>query len=434
MIKKSLLSAIAIGLLLLLLPGMVQADSELSVLTSSAEMDFPSRLIFSVSAESDVNISDIRLHYRVDRMEHALITSEVYIEFTPATQVSEQWVWDMRKTGGLPPGSSVDYWWTVTDADGDRVATEMARVPIEDKRYDWQNITEGKVTLYWYQGDDSFSQELMATAQGALARLAEDTGAELEKPISIYIYANSQDLRGSMIFPQEWTGGVAFTRYGIIAIGISPNQSDLEWGKRAIAHELTHLVIHQMTFNPYNDLPTWLDEGLAMTSEGELGSQFVSVLDKAIAENSLITVSSLASPFSAYAEESILAYAQSYEIVAFLIDEYGREKMFELLSTFRQGSGYDEALERVYGFDMDGLNERWLATIDMPAPPAEPIEEEVSPVIVLPMEEGVTPAVTQSVEEEGIPTAILGILAGLATGIFLWLALFIEGWAWRRGW
>jgi hypothetical protein len=35
--------------------------------------------------------------------------------------------------------------------------------------------------------------------------------------------------------------------------------------------------------------------------------------------------------------------------------------MFELLHTFRQGSGYDEALLKVYGFDMDGLEARWKA-------------------------------------------------------------------------
>jgi hypothetical protein len=204
----------------------------------------------------------------VDRMEHAQITSEVYIEFTPATSVEEQWVWDMRKTGGLPPGSSVTYWWTVADAGGDKVKTDMARIQIEDNRYNWRSLTDGKVTLYWYKGDASFADELMATAQGALVRLAADTGAELEKPVKLYVYASSEDLRGSMIFPQEWTGGVAFTRYGIIAIGIGPG--NLDWGNRAVAHELTHLVIHQVTFNPYNDLPTWLDEGLAMNTEGEL--------------------------------------------------------------------------------------------------------------------------------------------------------------------
>ncbi len=364
MIKKATLSALVICLLFLLSPVPVQAGGGLTVLDSSAEMDFPLKLNFSLSAESDVNITDIRLHYMVDRMEHARITSEVYIEFIPATSVAADWVWDMRKTGGLPPGSSVAYWWTLTDAEGSRVKTDISRVGIEDNRYDWHSLTEGKVTLHWYKGDDYFSSELMAATQEALVRLAEDTGAELEKPVNIYIYASSQDLRGSMIYPQEWTGGVAFTRYGIIAIGIAPNINELNWGRRVIAHELTHLVIHQMTFNPYSDLPTWLDEGLAMTSEGELGLTFTSVLHKAKAENQLISVQSLSSPFSAYAEESSLAYAQSYSLVEYLLDVYGRQKMFKLLNTFKQGSGYDEALDRVYGFDMDGLDALWRASLE----------------------------------------------------------------------
>ncbi len=366
MIKKVTLSVIGICCLLALLnPCLAKAGGELTVLTSSAEMDFPLSLKFNLSAESDVNITDIRLHYMVDRMEHARITSEVYIEFMPATSVAEQWIWDMRKTGGLPPGSSVSYWWTVADAGGDEVKTDQARIQIEDNRYDWRSLTEGKVTLYWYQGDDSFAGELMATAQGALVRLAEDTGAELERPVKMYVYASSQDLRGSMIFPQEWTGGVAFTRYGIIAIGIGPG--NLDWGTRAVAHELTHLVIHQVTFNPYSELPTWLDEGLAMNNEGEMEASFASILNKAASEDNLISVQSLSSPFSAYAEESSLAYAQSYSLVAFLIDSYGQDKMFELLNTFRQGSGYDEALERVYRFDMDGLDALWRASLEVGA-------------------------------------------------------------------
>ncbi len=362
MIKRATLAALVICLLVLAIPGLAQAGGELTVLSSSAEMDFPYSLTFDISAESDVDITDIRLHYRVDRMEHAQITSEIYLEFTPSTLVVTGWVWDMRMGGGLPPGSSVDYWWTVSDADGTRVETETAKIEIEDRRYDWQSIIEGEVTLYWYEGSNAFSEELMTATQGALARLAENTGAELENPVSIYIYANAQDLRGSMIFAQEWTGGVAFTRYGIIAIGISPGNTD--WGKRVIAHELTHLVIHQVTFNPYNDLPTWLDEGLAMTAEGELEPGFVSVLNEARQENQLISVRSLTSPFSAYAEESILAYAQSHKLVEYLINEYGRDKMFELLNTFRQGSGYDEALNRVYGFDMDGLDALWKASLE----------------------------------------------------------------------
>ncbi|MFC2010326.1 peptidase MA family metallohydrolase [Chloroflexota bacterium] len=358
MAKKSVIFTIVISLLIVLSsPVLVQAQSGLSVLDSSAEAGFPSYLRFDLSTESDTTITDIRLHYRTERESIAQVTCEVYIQFVPDTAVDVQWTLDMRKTGGLPPGASLEYWWTVIDASGSRVETSPSSLIFDDNRYDWQSLTQGNVNLYWYEGGQSFAGELMSAAQEALSRLAEDTGSYLKRPVNIYIYANSDDLQGAMIFPQEWTGGVAFTEYGTIAIGINPVQ--LDWGKRTMAHELTHLVIRQMTFNPYIDLPTWLNEGLAMYNEGTLTAGFVSSLITAIAENSLISVRSLASPFSTDADEAGLSYAQSYSFVEFLVTGYGQEKMLDLLTIFSLGCGYDQALREVYGFDMDGLNALW---------------------------------------------------------------------------
>ncbi|MFC1908828.1 peptidase MA family metallohydrolase [Chloroflexota bacterium] len=358
MIKKAGLVVLAVlWFLLLLMPGSVQASSELTVVDSSAKVDFPASLSFHLSTASNVIITDIRLHYQVERLSYAPVISEVYLDFAPDTVVESEWVWDMRKTGGLPPGASVTYWWTVEDAAGNRILTELSNINFNDNRYTWNEITRGKVTLHWYKGSDSFIEELMETVQQALVKLREYTNVELEKSVNIHIYANAPDLQGAMISAQEWTGGVAFTRYGIIAVGIEPNR--LEWGRRVLAHELTHLVIHQMTLSPYGDIPTWLDEGLAMNGEGDLWPTSVSLLNDAALDDDLISVRSMASPFSAHTEESSLAYAQSYSLVEFLSKNYGQEKMFELLSAFQEGSSYDDALLRVYGFDMDGLDSLW---------------------------------------------------------------------------
>jgi hypothetical protein len=357
--KIALLALVFCLLLTILSPGLAQAQSGLTVLNSSAVAEFPSRLNFNLSAQSSVNITDVRLCYSVDRTSFAQLVSEGYVEFTPATKVDVSWALEMLKIGGLPPGAIVNYWWRVTDAGGNRLETAPAQVRYDDLRYQWRELTEGKVTVYWYKGNDAFAQELMSTAQQALQRLADATGASLEKQAELYIYGSQQDLLGAMVYPQEWTGGVAFTGYSIMAIGIAPG--DISWGKIATAHELTHLVIHQVTLNPYNDLPTWLDEGLAMYNEnaGLLEPGFATYLMKAVADNSLISVQSLASPFSANADEAILSYAESYSLVEYLIATYGQGKMLELLNTFRQGSGYDVALEKVYGFNMDGLNSLW---------------------------------------------------------------------------
>lgn len=365
MIKKiALLILIICSLLVLAGPGPVQAAGGLAVLNSSVQLNFPASITFNISASSDVNITDIRLHYLVNRMEFVHVVSEVYLTFTPSTRVSTKWVWDMRKTGGLPPGTSVDYWWTVTDAAGKTVETMPARLEVKDNQHSWHSISQGDVTLYWYNGSNSFAAELMTAIQDALVRLEVNTGAEIENPVSFYIYANQSDLLKSMIFPQEWTGGVTFVLYNVIAIPIGPNASDIAWGKLTIAHELTHVVIHQVTYNPYNYLPTWLNEGMAKVSEGELDPYLTDVLNQAKSKNALISVRSLSSPFSADAFTAYLSYAESYEVVKYLIDTYGKSRMFELLNTFAQGSDYDEALLKVYGFDMDGLNAKWRASFE----------------------------------------------------------------------
>lgn len=263
----------------------------------------------------------------------------------------------MRKSS-LPPGAIVRYWWTIEDEAGHKLTTPADTIRFDDLRYSWQSLNTGQISLFWYESSRSFAEKLMAASQQALANLAEDTGVQLGKTVNIYIYASNQDLRGAMIFPQEWTGGAAFTEYSIIVLGISPKQ--LDWGTRALAHELGHLVTHQIAFSPYGaTLPTWLDEGLAMHAEGDLDPYLYSWLKKATSEERLISVRSLSSPFSAKPEEAYISYAQSQSLVEFLLQEYGKDKMLRLLILLKEGDTCDEALTEIYGFDQDGLNELW---------------------------------------------------------------------------
>jgi len=399
MIKRILL--VTLTLFLLLTPSLVDADSGISVLDSSVEVRFPTALVFNLEAESDSNIVDARVHYQVDRMNYAQVVSEGWPDFTPATRVETSWVWDMRKSS-LPPGASITYWWTVRDAEGGEVETLPAAVHFNDLRYDWQSLSNGDLTLFWYEGKGSFAQELMNACEQGLARLTRDIGPYAEKPIKIYIYASASDLQQAMVFPQEWTGGVAFTEFGIIAIGISPDK--INWGKEALVHELTHLVVHQAIFSPYGELPTWLDEGLAMYNQGELGSYFRAYLDKAISEDKLISVRSLCSPFSAEPEKAYLSYAESYSLVEYLLTNYGQERMLNLLTLFKEGNTYDGALIKVYGFDIDGLDALWR--------------------------EALMPSVIQA-KRVWLHPALIGVLSALATSLILACAVALEEWDWR---
>ena len=100
-----------------------------------------------------------------------------------------------------------------------------------------------------------------------------------------------------------------------------------------------------------------------MYSEGELDPVLRSYLEEAISKDELISVRSLCSPFSAYSEKASLSYAQSYSLVVYLLGNYGQDNMLDLLTVLKQGNTYDEALTEVYGFDIDGLDALWRATL-----------------------------------------------------------------------
>ena len=74
---------------------------------------------------------------------------------------------------------------------------------------------------------------------------------------------------------------------------------------------------------------------------------------------------SLSASFPAKIEEAGLYYAQSHSLVGFLIHEYGKDKMLQLLRVFKEGSSYNSALLEVYGFDMDALDDLWRQSLGL---------------------------------------------------------------------
>ena len=369
----------------ILTPATTLAQGDITVISSDALAQFPSAITFSLEAEAATEIADIDLEYRLGRRSLTPVSCRVDVDFTPGQQVEASWTWDMLETGGLPPGTEVDYWWLIEDAAGHQIETAPTKVEFDDLSHNWQSLESNQLTTLWYKGDLAFAQELLGAADAALERLSGEVGVALEQPVTIYIYASSQDLQGALVYPQEWTGGVAFPDYSAIIIGISPG--DLAWGKRAIAHEMGHMVVHQRVFGAYGDLPTWLDEGLAMDAEGELRSDLKVLLYEAIAHDTLFSVRTLASSFPADPDEARLSYAESYSLVQFLIDSYGSDRILALLDVFKEGSTYDEAMLEIYGFDMDGLNALWRESLGLgpqPSPiPAETVSDITLPYIAL---------------------------------------------------
>ena len=369
MIKKVSIIAASLFLLFTILspaiyPVSAQAQDQIVVTNSTIQANYPNSLTFSCRVQSNVNITDIRLEYQVEQMSFAEVTSEAQIAFDPSQSVIATYSLNMLQYGQIPPGVDIDYWWIVKDTAGNKLQTDPNHYTVVDTLHKWTSLTQGKINIFWYGQNQSFGQAIMSEAQTALSTIATNTGATPNQTVNISVYTSSQDYMTSVLGVPEWSGGIELSRYNCIFVVIDPGASNSQL--TAVAHELTHIVVGQITSNPYNSIPFWLNEGLAVHIQfagGILLPQFTTALSSAITNNTLISVRSLSDPFSAYADKADLSYAESVSIVAYLINQYGSTKMNQLLDTFQQGSTYDGALEANYGFDMDGLFTQWKAWV-----------------------------------------------------------------------
>jgi hypothetical protein len=275
---------------------------------------------------------------------------------------------------------------------------------------------------------------LLEAAVAGLERLEADMGISLQDDVNIYIYEDAAAMREAVLYVQDWAGGLAFPEYSTILIGVPPSQAE-SWGRETVRHELAHLVTGQYGWSCLGgSRPTWLEEGMAVYAEGQPDAATEAQLDAAVAANSFLPLRTLAGSFPSHDAEASLAYSQSFSVVNYLLAAYGEEALQELITVLASGLGYDEALEAVYGFNVDGLEMAWREAIGAPPraiPPtptplraaAVPTAAPLSPPMHMPTPAGLDSATS---------APGTGLCAGAALPLLLAGPLLGAAWVSRR--
>jgi hypothetical protein len=440
-VKKMPLSILIAGavLFLLTLATAQPAAADLRVLENEAVVDYPNSVTFRLRLAPDQSLKTASLSYSVDKFSCVEAATAVPVKIEPAQATELQWTWIMIRSGNPPPGATLRWQWHLTDTAGNTFVTPPQQLTFADNRFNWRTVAAEGIHLHWYAGDNVGPMLLEAAVEG-LALLQEEMGIELQSEAQIFIYGSSRDMREAVLYIQDWAGGVAFTEYNTILMGVTPASAP-GWGRRTIRHELAHLVLGQFGRSCIGgSRPNWLEEGLAVYAEGDPEPSILDDLARAIRENRLEPVRSLNGPFPAHGAEAGVAYSQSYSLVAFLLDQHGRDKMQELILTLAAGQGYDAALEQVYGFNSDGLELLWREAIgatQRPIPPTPtPLMAAAVPTYVplgAPRALPTPPeAAATAVPGAPAPTARRPGVCGIA---WLPIAVFLlAGWWLPRGW
>jgi hypothetical protein len=129
-----------------------------------------------------------------------------------------------------------------------------------------------------------------------------------------------------------------------------------------LKHELCHLILHRNI--EQERLPRWLDEGVCQWSSGGIAELMTDsegrALTKATISDRLIDIGEL-DRFPMDEKSLILAYEQSKSFVEYIVSEYGKDKMLDLLGNLKTGYPIHEAIQKSLSISLFELEKNWHA-------------------------------------------------------------------------
>lgn len=350
-----LLPAAAVGQQAPASPGLTVAEND-------ADSHFPDGVTFSLTATATDPIARVELLYAAagdETLQMAMPT------FSPDRDIAVEQEIDLR-AASLPPGIDVTYRWRLIDGAGGAVETEPRTLLWADDRFDWSEAAGERVTVHAYTGDPIFEQAVLETAERTIDRLELRFGVRWDDPIRIWVYDSMADLAGALRPNTEpWVAGASYPEHGLI-LAVLPVANAGEIG-RVVPHEISHQLLHRATANPFNEPPTWLNEGLAVHAQEGGDQGYPALVAEAATEGRLESIAVLNAPFPYDQDAARLAYAQSLSIVTFILDTYGADGMARLIGVHREGVTADQAVRRALGVSLVELDRRWRANLPVAA-------------------------------------------------------------------
>ena len=402
-----LLASLAAGLLIW--AGGAQANGhEIRVTHQEAESQRDG-IRFFVQASSPNEIDDVRVHFK--KIGQVSRSSYRSFEFNEGKVISAETLVPSSSGGQyIPPGTRIEYSFEIRDKAGNKLKTEDVVFIYLDIRFQWlqwPTVDDGLITVFYQEGTGMAdrAQIMLDIAGATLERMRPVLGIDPELPLHIVTYSSYQDMRGALPFRSSTTSerlitqGVAFKEERVLLV----YGQDRSY-KGTTAHEFTHLLVADAAGRATNQVPSWLNEGLAEYANVINSGSYDRALQRAIEDEKLRPLWHLGN-FSGTPDEIILGYGQGKSVVEYLIGTYSEAKMVELIRGIKKTFDIDQALELAYGFDQYGLDSEWRLFLGV-----EP----------LPRPEAYQPRVTATPEPSPLPSptpAVLPTDASAATPV-----------------
>jgi hypothetical protein len=360
---RKTLSSIVISAVLVLSGGALAhaqgAESPSNVIrveSTSHVIDFPNEVTLRLNVQADAPITSVRLLYDLGP---DTVTTYGYPSFESSPEITASFVIPTSGSSYIPSGTEIAYRYVIEDALGNRIESDTRVVEYLDPAFDWDRYQSGDLIVLTHDRRESDVARVAEEVNAKIAEVKSLLGLEETKPVKAVIFNGSRE--SSKAFPRisqtasdnHLFGGFAFGQYDTFMLG----------GLNAdgMTHESVHLLIDEAARSPFAEVPSWLNEGLAMYFESGSHRRQATV-DNAARSDRLLPIGAM-DRVPGRPEEIGIFYAQSWSFVNYLMSSHGTERMSEMLALIRDGVDAPDAASQAYGKSLTQLDYDWRLSI-----------------------------------------------------------------------
>ena len=263
---------------------------------------------------------------------------------------------------------------------------------VQYERHAWRVLRSEHLDVYYFEdpatepGGRVLAAFAAEAAEEAYREIAVLFGTDVARRVPLIVYPTHADfaVTSAVDLPDfaDGIGGVTELYKNRIAVPFTGDWRDF---RRVVHHELVHAVVNDLYYGGSIQsllrsglrlrIPLWFNEGLAEYSALGWDTQSDMYVRDAVLNDDLADIPRLGGYF---------AYRGGQGVWDFVAQEYGREKVTEILERVRVGRSVGGAFRRATGLGLDELSDRWkrtLRTVYFPEAAArEPTEAVARPL------------------------------------------------------
>lgn len=226
--------------------------------------------------------------------------------------------------------------------------------------------TDGRVHWVYPSAAASTVADLRDRTPRAWKDLGRRFGVELAPELDIRVAVNFEDMQAlapaGARLPAH-ASGVAFVEQGVILLSLTDPRSfqrpDMEG---VLVHELSHVGLHRAVAG--HPVPRWFTEGVAIHEADEHSIERIRTLWDGTLRGQLVSFADLSAAFGDDHGAVDLAYAQSADVVRYLVDGDDPGRFPRLVTRLREGSSFDDAVRQAYGLPLAYVEREWRAAVE----------------------------------------------------------------------